>query len=151
MSLLFHVGFACSSTSICQASTYVSHVSFSVLSEKLSLSRYSVHVGLPSVSLVETRCLTHDASSHTTITVNLICLSAKAAAGRRSASFALGGFEPASGWTPGWSFFIGLLPVSEPPFRAFEPNSNEHIFWTWMFSPVCRILLLICLTHPLAP
>lgn len=46
------------------------------------------------------------------VTVNLICLSAKAAAGRRPASFALGGFEPASGWTPGWSFFIGLLPVS---------------------------------------
>jgi hypothetical protein len=47
------------------------------------------------------------------MTVNLICLSAKAAAGRRSASFALGGFEPATGWTPGWSFFIGLLPVSD--------------------------------------
>ncbi|KAG6328139.1 hypothetical protein ID866_10950 [Astraeus odoratus] len=45
------------------------------------------------------------------IVVILICLSAKAAAGRRPASFALGGFDPsASGWTPGWSFFIGLLP-----------------------------------------
>ncbi|THU94216.1 amino acid transporter [Dendrothele bispora CBS 962.96] len=40
-----------------------------------------------------------------------ICLSAKAAVGRRSASFALGDFDPSqSGWTPGWSFFIGLLP-----------------------------------------
>ncbi|KAF8636099.1 hypothetical protein AX17_003804 [Amanita inopinata Kibby_2008] len=43
----------------------------------------------------------------------LICLSAKAAAGRRSAKFALSHFDPsASGWTPGWSFFIGLLPVT---------------------------------------
>lgn len=44
----------------------------------------------------------------------VVCLSVKAAAGRRSASFALGHFDPsASGWTPGWSFVIGLLPVSE--------------------------------------
>ena len=54
------------------------------------------------------------------MTVNLICLSANAAAGRRPASFALGGFEPASGWTPGWSFFIGLLPVSDRPFRVYR-------------------------------
>ncbi|KAK7448418.1 hypothetical protein VKT23_013681 [Stygiomarasmius scandens] len=45
--------------------------------------------------------------------VILICLSAKAAVGRHSASFALGDFDPSqSGWTPGWSFFIGLLPVT---------------------------------------
>ncbi|KAF9450506.1 amino acid transporter [Macrolepiota fuliginosa MF-IS2] len=42
--------------------------------------------------------------------VMLICLSIKAAAGRHSASFALGFFDPSSGWTAGWSFFIGLLP-----------------------------------------
>jgi hypothetical protein len=42
----------------------------------------------------------------------LISLSVKAAAGRRPASFALGFFDPSpSGWTAGWSFFIGLLPV----------------------------------------
>ncbi|KAF8130122.1 amino acid transporter [Boletus edulis] len=46
------------------------------------------------------------------IIITLICVSVKAAAGRRPASFAFGGFEPASGWTPGWSFFIGLLPVT---------------------------------------
>ncbi|KIJ61727.1 hypothetical protein HYDPIDRAFT_95997 [Hydnomerulius pinastri MD-312] len=47
------------------------------------------------------------------IIVILICVSAKAAAGRRPPSFALGGFDAsASGWTPGWSFFIGLLPVT---------------------------------------
>ncbi|KAF5380325.1 hypothetical protein D9757_007967 [Collybiopsis confluens] len=43
----------------------------------------------------------------------LICVSAKAAVGRHSAAFALGHFDPSpSGWTPGWSFFIGLLPVT---------------------------------------
>ncbi|KAG2359843.1 amino acid transporter [Suillus spraguei] len=48
------------------------------------------------------------------IIVILICLSVKAAAGRHSISFALGHFDPShSGWTPGWSFFIGLLPDSE--------------------------------------
>ncbi|KAG0702111.1 amino acid transporter [Suillus ampliporus] len=45
------------------------------------------------------------------IIVILICLSAKAALGRRPISFVLGNFDPSlSGWTPGWSFFIGLLP-----------------------------------------
>ncbi|KAG0702110.1 amino acid transporter [Suillus ampliporus] len=45
------------------------------------------------------------------IIVILICLSTTAAAGRRPISFALGNFDPSySGWTPGWSFFIGLLP-----------------------------------------
>ncbi|XP_006455729.1 hypothetical protein AGABI2DRAFT_187912 [Agaricus bisporus var. bisporus H97] len=49
--------------------------------------------------------------------VMLICLSVKAASGRRPASFALGAFDPsASGWTPGWSFFIGLLPVRSSPY-----------------------------------
>ncbi|ESK89515.1 hypothetical protein Moror_16074 [Moniliophthora roreri MCA 2997] len=44
--------------------------------------------------------------------VMLVCLSAKADVGRKPASFALGFFDPSgSGWTPGWSFFIGLLPV----------------------------------------
>ncbi|KIK66419.1 hypothetical protein GYMLUDRAFT_38209 [Collybiopsis luxurians FD-317 M1] len=43
--------------------------------------------------------------------VILVCLSAKAAVGRRPAAFALGHFDPSpSGWTAGWSFFIGLLP-----------------------------------------
>ncbi|KAI6042375.1 amino acid transporter [Pisolithus marmoratus] len=46
------------------------------------------------------------------IVVILVCLSVKAAAGRRPVSFALGGFDAASGWAPGWSFFIGLLPVT---------------------------------------
>lgn len=58
--------------------------------------------------------------THTTVsryctnhrTAILICLSVKAAAGRRTASYALGHFDPSpSGWTPGWAFCIGLLPV----------------------------------------
>ncbi|KAG7087804.1 hypothetical protein E1B28_013745 [Marasmius oreades] len=49
------------------------------------------------------------------VIILLICLSVKAAVGRHSASNALGRFDPsASGWTPGWSFFIGLLPVRLP-------------------------------------
>ncbi|KAF9529855.1 amino acid transporter [Crepidotus variabilis] len=47
------------------------------------------------------------------VIVILVCLSVKAAAGRHPASFALGNFDPsASGWSPGWTFFIGLLPVT---------------------------------------
>ncbi|KAL0574081.1 hypothetical protein V5O48_007866 [Marasmius crinis-equi] len=43
--------------------------------------------------------------------VTMVCLSVKAGVGRRSASFAFGFFDPSnSGWVPGWSFFIGLLP-----------------------------------------
>ncbi|KAI0034837.1 amino acid/polyamine transporter I [Vararia minispora EC-137] len=43
--------------------------------------------------------------------VTLVALSAEAKAGRRSAGYALGHFDPSSsGWTPGWTFFIGLLP-----------------------------------------
>ncbi|OJA19383.1 hypothetical protein AZE42_08275 [Rhizopogon vesiculosus] len=58
------------------------------------------------------------------IIVILICLSVKAAAGRRHISFALGNFDPSfSGWTPGWSFFIGLLPwrhnVSKQPAYTY--------------------------------
>ncbi|KAG1804585.1 amino acid transporter [Suillus variegatus] len=47
------------------------------------------------------------------IIVILICVSVKAAAGRHSISFALGHFDASySGWTPGWSFFIGTLPLN---------------------------------------
>ncbi|KAJ7191554.1 amino acid transporter [Mycena pura] len=45
------------------------------------------------------------------VIVTLVCVSVKATAGRHSAAFALGHFDPSpSGWTPGWAFFIGLLP-----------------------------------------
>ncbi|KAF5366784.1 hypothetical protein D9758_006456 [Tetrapyrgos nigripes] len=59
--------------------------------------------------------------------VIFICVSAKAATGRRSASFALGDFDPESGWTPGWSFFIGLLPVCFLPVMAFGRHSLAAI------------------------
>ncbi|KAK4152280.1 amino acid/polyamine transporter I [Chaetomidium leptoderma] len=39
----------------------------------------------------------------------LITILAVAKEGRNSASFALGGFEPTSGWPAGWSFCVGLL------------------------------------------
>jgi len=45
------------------------------------------------------------------IIVILVALSSEAQVGRHSASYALGHFDPsASGWVPGWTFFIGLLP-----------------------------------------
>ncbi|KAF9033158.1 amino acid transporter [Panaeolus papilionaceus] len=49
----------------------------------------------------------------TTIGVIIIAisLSVKASVGRHSASFAFLHFDPSlSGWIPGWSFFVGLLP-----------------------------------------
>ncbi|PPR02582.1 hypothetical protein CVT24_002154 [Panaeolus cyanescens] len=45
------------------------------------------------------------------VIVIAICVSVKAATGRHSASFAFLHFDPSlSGWLPGWSFFVGLLP-----------------------------------------
>ncbi|VDB95431.1 unnamed protein product [Peniophora sp. CBMAI 1063] len=45
------------------------------------------------------------------VIVMLVALSAEGRAGRHSAGFALGHFDPStSGWMPGWTFFIGLLP-----------------------------------------
>ena len=70
----------------------------------------------------------------------LISLSVKAMAGRRPASFALGFFDPsASGWTPGWSFFVGLLPVRalncrcSPLLTPFQPGETDSS----LFDP-CR-------------
>lgn len=81
------------------------------LSQQIA-SRLPVHVGLHLVPSVKLCLLCQTTLSHPTITVNLVCLSANAAIGRRPVSFVFGGFEPTSGWTPGWSFFVGLLPVS---------------------------------------
>lgn len=39
----------------------------------------------------------------------LICVLVIAKNGRNSGSFAFGEFEANTGWTPGWSFCIGLL------------------------------------------
>ncbi|KAG2068367.1 amino acid transporter [Suillus decipiens] len=62
------------------------------------------------------------------IIVILICLSTTAAAGRRSVSFALGHFDPShSGWTPGWSFFIGLLPAYTYSAIGMITNMAEEV------------------------
>jgi len=61
------------------------------------------------------------------VIVVLVCLSVKAASGRHSAAFVFGHFDPSfSGWTPGWSFFIGLLPVCCPLL-------NGHC-WTLIYT-----------------
>ncbi|KAF5380322.1 hypothetical protein D9757_007968 [Collybiopsis confluens] len=84
--------------------------------EKLALERTEVDMdadkGLQRLGyeqeMTRTRGLAH------ILFIILICLSAKAAVGRHSAAFALGHFDPSpSGWTPGWSFFIGLLPLAQ--------------------------------------
>ncbi|PFH50108.1 hypothetical protein AMATHDRAFT_145964 [Amanita thiersii Skay4041] len=92
------------------------------------------------------------------IIVILICLSAKGAAGRRSAKFALGSFDAsASGWTPGWSFFIGLLPVRCPyTYSAIgmiasmaEEVKNPAIqvptaiIWSIPIGAICGVVFLL--------
>ncbi|OAX30759.1 hypothetical protein K503DRAFT_668449, partial [Rhizopogon vinicolor AM-OR11-026] len=63
--------------------------------------------------------------------VILICLSVKAAAGRRPISFALGNFDPSfSGWTPGWSFFIGLLPPGKLS-SVYDSKINFLLAYTY--------------------
>ena len=42
----------------------------------------------------------------------LACVLGLAKGGRRSAGFAFGHFEAHTGWTPGWSFMIGLLQAA---------------------------------------
>lgn len=46
------------------------------------------------------------------LSVIVVSLSVKASAGRHSAKYALTHFDVSqSGWTPGWAFFVGMLPV----------------------------------------
>ena len=57
----------------------------------------------------------------------LVALSAEARAGRHSAGFALGHFDAsASGWTPGWTFFIGLVAVSAL-YALLAPVTEHHV------------------------
>jgi amino acid transporter len=43
----------------------------------------------------------------------VVCTLAIAKQGRRSGAFAFGNFDAsASGWTPGWSWFVGLLQAA---------------------------------------
>ncbi|EIW76916.1 amino acid transporter [Coniophora puteana RWD-64-598 SS2] len=96
------------------------------------------------------------------IIVILICLSSKAAAGRHSAAYALGQYDAsASGWTPGWSFFIGLLPVSYTfsaigmvASMAEEVHNPSHILpqaitWSIPIGAIWGIIFLLPITFTL--
>ncbi|KAG6906685.1 hypothetical protein DXG01_012602 [Tephrocybe rancida] len=71
----------------------------------------------------------------------LIGFSVRAAAGRRPASFALGHFDASvAGWTPGWAFFIGLLP----PGKLYAPicltnTSQNHLSIAYTYSAIGMI------------
>ncbi|KAG1810354.1 amino acid transporter [Suillus plorans] len=92
------------------------------------------------------------------IIVISICLLAKAAVGRHPASFALGNFDPSfSGWTPGWSFFIGILPpaytysgigmksVTNMAEEVYNPSEilPKAITWSIPISALSGILFLL--------
>ncbi|KAJ7447312.1 amino acid transporter [Mycena galericulata] len=89
------------------------------------------------------------------IVVILVCVSVKAAAGRHSAAFALGHFDPApSGWTPGWAFFIGLLPaytfsaigmIASMAEEVHNPSSDlpRAIVWSIPIGFMSGVLFLV--------
>jgi len=43
------------------------------------------------------------------VIIIVVCTLKLARNGRHTAAYVFGNFEPSTGWTPGWSFFIGLL------------------------------------------
>ncbi|KAG2088276.1 amino acid transporter [Suillus discolor] len=90
------------------------------------------------------------------IIVISICLLAKAAVGRRPASFALGNFDPSfSGWTPGWSFFIGTLPpaytfssigmITHMAEEVYNPSEilPKAITWSVPIGSLTGVLFLL--------
>ncbi|KAJ7123645.1 amino acid transporter [Mycena epipterygia] len=90
------------------------------------------------------------------VIVILICVSVKAAAGRHSAAFALGHFDPSpSGWTPGWAFFIGLLPpaytfsaigmIASMAEEVHNPSSDlpRAIVWSIPIGFTSGVLFLV--------
>ncbi|KAJ7092385.1 amino acid transporter [Mycena belliarum] len=93
------------------------------------------------------------------VIVILVCVSVKAAAGRHSAAFALGHFDPSpSGWTPGWAFCIGLLPVpytfsaigmrdvvASMAEEVHNPSSDlpRAIVWSIPIGFLCGVLFLV--------
>ncbi|KAJ3506515.1 hypothetical protein NLJ89_g6827 [Agrocybe chaxingu] len=89
------------------------------------------------------------------VIVMLVCLPVKAASGRHSAAFALGHFDPSfSGWAPGWSFFIGLLPpaftysaigmVASMAEEVHNPSVQLPLTLSWIV-PISFIIGLIFL------
>ncbi|KAJ7735983.1 amino acid/polyamine transporter I [Mycena metata] len=89
------------------------------------------------------------------VIVILVCVSVKAAAGRHSAAFALGHFDPSpSGWTPGWAFFIGLLPaytfaaigmIASMAEEVHNPSSDlpRAIVWSIPIGFISGVLFLV--------
>ncbi|KAJ7108061.1 amino acid transporter [Mycena crocata] len=90
------------------------------------------------------------------VIVILVCVSVKAAAGRHSAAFALGHFDPSpSGWTPGWAFFIGLLPpaytfaaigmIASMAEEVHNPSSDlpRAIVYSIPIGFFCGVLFLV--------
>jgi len=81
------------------------------------------------------------------VVVILVGLSAKAAVGRHSVSFALGHFDPSgSGWTPGWSFFIGLLP----PAYTFSAIGMVASMAEEVYNPTVQLPLAITWSIPIS-
>ncbi|KAF9458116.1 amino acid permease-domain-containing protein [Collybia nuda] len=96
------------------------------------------------------------------IIIILIGFSAKAAAGRRSAAFALGHFDPSSsGWKPGWTYFIGLLPpaytyaaigmIANMAEEVQDPSSQvpRAMVWSVPIGAVCGLVFLLPITFTL--
>ncbi|KAJ7493585.1 amino acid transporter [Mycena latifolia] len=90
------------------------------------------------------------------VIVILVAVSVKAAAGRHSAAFALGHFDPSpSGWTPGWAFFIGLLPpaytfsaigmIASMAEEVHNPSWDlpRAIVWSIPIGFICGVLFLV--------
>ncbi|KAJ4468961.1 amino acid/polyamine transporter I [Lentinula lateritia] len=71
----------------------------------------------------------------------VVSLSVKASAGRHSAKYALTHFDVSqSGWTPGWAFFVGMLPVLKPDLHwiFFKSLLFSHVVVTMgeeIFNP----------------
>ncbi|KAJ3822854.1 amino acid transporter [Lentinula raphanica] len=97
------------------------------------------------------------------ILIIVICLSVKAASGRHSAKYALTHFDASqSGWTPGWSFFVGFLPgaytfLGVPTIvtmgeEIFNPSVNlpKAIAWAVPTGGLLGVIFIlpICFTLP---
>ncbi|KAF8827649.1 hypothetical protein HHX47_DHR4000235 [Lentinula edodes] len=97
------------------------------------------------------------------IIIIVVSLSVKASAGRHSAKYALTHFDASqSGWTPGWAFFIGMLPgaytfLGVPTIvtmgeEIFNPSINLPKAIVWAVPTGCLLgvvfLLPILFTLP---
>lgn len=60
----------------------------------------------------------------------MVCVLAIAKEGRHDAKWVFGHFEANSGWTPGWSFVVGLLHA------AYATSSTGMIISYVSYSPL---------------